>query len=307
MTNTPLYGGIEGGGTKFACGIGPCAGEWLDEIRIPTGSPQQTLPAVLDFFDAAQRRFGQVAAFGLASFGPVDLAPASATFGRILPTPKPGWSGADLPGALRERFGRPVHVDTDVNAAALAEQQLGAGKGLRSVAYVTVGTGIGGGVAIAGRTVTGLMHPEMGHIRVMRHAMDPQFPGVCPFHGDCLEGLANGPAILARWGKPLSELGPAHMANTVIADYLGQLAANIALMISCERVVFGGGVVLDSMLLPRIRRSASQMLKGYIPVLADDAAMERFIVPAALGGRAGLSGAMLLAMGASPTAATQAT
>jgi fructokinase len=294
--STPLYGGIEAGGTKFACGVGPSPGEWLEEVRIPTTSPDKTLPAVLEFFEAAQRRVGAVTSFGVASFGPIDLNPASATFGRLLPTPKPGWTGADLPGALRQRFERPVRVDTDVNAAALAEQTLGAGAGLRSVAYVTVGTGIGGGVVIDGRTVTGLMHPEMGHIRVLRHAMDPHFPGVCPFHGDCLEGLANGPAIVARWGKTLSELGPSHMANTVIADYLGQLAANIALMISCQRVVFGGGVALDSMLLPRIRHAASRMLNGYIPQLADEAAMEAFIAPAALGAKAGLSGAMLLAM-----------
>lgn len=295
-----LYGAIEAGGTKFVCGIGHSPGSWLEETRIPTTTPEETLPAMVDFFDRAQRRFGAVHAFGLASFGPVDLHSNSATFGRLLPTPKPGWSGVDMPAVLRARFAGPVSIDTDVNAAAMAEQQLGAGMGLRSVAYVTVGTGIGGGLALDGRPIPGLMHPEMGHIRVLRHSLDSDFPGTCPFHGDCLEGLASGPAIRARWGKTLSELGAAHVANAVIGDYLGQLAANIALIASCERVVFGGGVVLDSTLLPHIRRAVSGILKGYIAGLADEAAMAAFIAKAALGDRAGLTGAMLLAMTTRP-------
>lgn len=292
----PLYGAIEAGGTKFVCAIGHSTGDWLEETRIATTTPADTLPAVLNFFDVAQRRHGEVASFGVASFGPVDINPSSANFGALLATPKRGWEGANLPQALRQRFARPVAVDTDVNAAALAEQQLGAGLGLRSVVYVTVGTGIGGGAVIEGRTLKGLMHPEMGHIRVQRHELDLDFAGTCPFHGDCLEGLASGPAITARWGATLQELGPAHAANDIIADYLGQLAATIALMLSCERIVFGGGVFLDSDMLPKMRSSTARTLKGYLLSLSQPAAMQSFIAPAMLGTRAGLIGAMLVAI-----------
>lgn len=293
----PLYGAVEAGGTKIVCaaGYGPAA--VLDDCRtvIPTGAPGPTLAAVAEFFERVASRHGALAAIGIASFGPVDVDRRSVTWGRILATPKAEWSNISMVAPL-ERFGCPIAVDTDVNAAALAEARLGAGMGLGSLAYVTVGTGIGGGLVIAGRTVKGLLHPEMGHIRVQRDPRDAGFPGVCPFHGDCLEGLASGPAVVARWHTHAEGLPEAHPGRDILGDYLGQLAATIALMLSCERIVFGGGVTSGGGLLPYIRKSASRWLGGYLPVEARGGGFDRYITAPGLGDSAGAAGAFLLAM-----------
>lgn len=292
---TAVYGAVEAGGTKFVCALVSSSGEVLASRRIPTATPERTLAAVIEYFEDAQRHHGAAEAFGVGTFGPVDLDTASAGYGRILPTPKPGWAGADLRGPLLARFGRPVAIDTDVNAAALAEARLGAGQGCRSLAYVTVGTGIGGGLIHEGRPVHGLLHPEMGHIGIRRDPRDREFPGTCPFHGDCLEGLACGPAIEARWGAPLDRLADAVPATEVIGGYLGQLAVAITLIGATERIVFGGGVMTNGSLLPQIRAHARRQLNGYLPVarLADD--LSGYLVPPALGERSGLIGAALLA------------
>lgn len=288
-----LLGGIEAGGTKMLCAV--ARGEDIvAEARIPTTTPEETLAAVADFFAEATEGNGALAAIGVATFGPVDLRPGSPTFGRLLATPKPGWAGTDWLTPLAARFRCPVAVDTDVGAAALAEALDGAGRGARTVVYVTVGTGIGGGIVIDGRTHNGALHPEMGHIRVTRHENDGGFGGVCPFHGDCVEGLASGTAIVARFGAPLHEIAK-HEATQLVGYYLGQLAANILLMLSPERLVFGGGVMQHEPLLDELRAEAARYLNGYAGIGADASALASTIVAPRLGTRSGIRGALLLA------------
>jgi fructokinase len=296
----PLFGAIEGGGTKFVCAVGHGPDRILERIVIPTQEPGSTLNAALEFFSAAQSTYRPITAFGIGLFGPLDLRFGSPTFGRLMATPKPGWTGTDLVGPLRSRFGAPVRIDTDVAAAALAELKLGAGRDVGSLAYITVGTGIGGG--FAPDTWNGgarLLHPELGHLRVQRDPRDHHFRGVCPFHGDCVEGLASGPAIRARWGAELNQLEPSHAAGSIIGNYVGQLAASVALVTSPERIVLGGGVMGNGHLLPYIHRAARDFLNGYLGPLNDVGALERYICTPGLGDRAGLAGAFLLAAQAS--------
>lgn len=297
MRTKPLYGAIEAGGTKFVCAAGHGPAEIPDDARavIATAAPEPTLAAVVEFFAGIERRYGALSAIGVAAFGPVDLDTRSPTWGRVLATPKAAWSHISLAAPLA-RFGCPIAVDTDVNAAALAEARLGAGAGVGSLTYVTVGTGIGGGVVMADRTIKGLLHPEMGHIRVQRDPRDTDFAGVCPFHGDCLEGLASGPAVTARWHMRAQELPEPHPGREILGGYLGQLAATIALMVSCERIVFGGGVVSGGRLLPHIRESARRWLGGYLPIEARAGGFDRYITAPGLGDSAGTTGALLLAM-----------
>lgn len=299
MTTKPLYGAIEAGGTKIICAAGHGPAEIPGDGRavIATTAPGPTLAAIVGFFEKVTHRYGALSRIGIAAFGPVDLDIRSPTWGRILATPKAGWSDVSLVAPL-ERFGCPIVIDTDVNAAALAEARLGAGAGLGSLAYVTVGTGIGGGVFVADRTIKGLLHPEMGHIRVQRDPRDADFAGICPFHGDCLEGLASGPAVVARWQSRAENLPGAHAGREILGGYLGQLAATVALMVSCERIVFGGGVVSGGQLLPHIRRSARDWLGGYLPIEARAGGFDRYIAAPGLGDFAGTAGAFLLAMGA---------
>lgn len=289
-----LVGAVEAGGTKVLCAAARAGGEILAETRISTTTPAETLGAAQRFFASVTAEFGTFAAIGIATFGPVDLRRSSPTFGRLLATPKPGWAGTDWVTPLAERFGCPVAIDTDVGAAALAEALHGAGRGCGTVVYVTVGTGIGGGIAVGGRTQNGSLHPEMGHIRVTRHERDRAFAGTCPFHGDCLEGLASGPAIAARYGATLAALPAGHEAASVVGYYLGQLAAMALLMVSPERIVFGGGVMNHAALLPEIRRVAATLLNGYAGLAADAAALERVIVAPGLGERSGIVGALAL-------------
>jgi fructokinase len=293
--NASLLGAIEGGGTKFLCAVGYGAERILERVVIATEGPVSTLTAALDFFGAAERTHGAIGAFGIASFGPLDLRRGSPSFGRLMGTPKPGWSGVDLVGAFRNRFNVATAIDTDVGAAALAELRLGAGRDVGSVAYVTVGTGIGAGFAPDLWNGARLLHPEMGHLRVRRHSEDGHFPGICPFHGDCVEGLASGPAIRARWGQELARLDPLSPAWAIEGHYLGELAASIALVTSPERIIFGGGVMGNGLLLPLVHRSARDVLNGYIEPLNDGGVLERYICSPGLGEGAGLAGAFLLA------------
>ena len=216
--SAPRYGLIEAGGTKFVLGVADTERTILARERIPTTTPAETLGAAVEWFAAQGADY---AAFGIASFGPLDLDPGSPAFGCVRPTPKPHWSGASLIAPFKERFGVPVAIDTDVNGAALAEALWGAGADLGSVLYLTIGTGIGGGFCSDGHLLRGLSHPEMGHIRMPRHPEDLDFVGTCPFHGDCLEGLACGPAVIARWGQSLSELPEGHPGKRIIAWYIG--------------------------------------------------------------------------------------
>lgn len=294
MGTAPVYGGIEGGGTKFTCAVGCSPLHIVDCVSIATGDGPATLARCLQFFAESARRHGPVAAIGVASFGPIDLRHGSAQFGRMLPTPKAGWSGVDVLSPLRSAFNVPVALDTDVGAAALAEWRFGAGRGLGSLAYVTVGTGIGGAVVPAG-TAGRLMHAEMGHVPMRRDSRDKSFAGVCPFHGDCVEGLASGPAIVARWNGAMDTLAPDHPARSIVAGYLGQLAASIVLMHSVERIVFGGGVMSDGSLLPLIQAATSHYLNGYIPALKDASSMADYVCAPGLGHQAGIAGALILA------------
>jgi fructokinase len=289
-----LYGAIEGGGTKFVCAVGRSATEVQESVVLPTSDPDATLSGCVDFFAAAERKFGRIGAIGFACFGPLDLQLQSATFGHMLGTPKPAWSRANLLAPLRSRFDVPIAIDTDVAAAALAEWRVGGGGALGSVAYVTVGTGIGADVAPRDKLMTRLMHPEMGHVGVRRDSRDT-FSGVCPFHGDCLEGLASGPAIYQRWGCQLMDLPSHHEAWSIIGGYLGQLATTMALVLSVEGIVFGGGVMANGLLLPHIRNAVAATLNGYLEPLSHATALDRYITGPRLGGRAGIVGALLLA------------
>jgi len=289
----PLYGAIEGGGTKIVCATGYSPYSVLDRAVIPTRDPKSTLEQVADFFVEAQRGGGRISALGVAFFGPLGLRRDRSSYGHILATPKTGWSGVDLVGNLASRFKAPIALDTDVAASALAELRLGAGRDVRSLAYVTVGTGIGAGFAPSPERSTRMLHPEAGHLRVRRVPSD-DFEGICPFHGDCLEGLASGLAIRARWGCELSALPAEHPAWSVIGTYLGELAGSIALMVSVERIVFGGGVSSER-LLPHIRGAARASLSGYVAQLDDGAAFDRYICLPMLGDDAGIAGAFLLA------------
>jgi fructokinase len=265
------------------------------EERIATTTPARTLAQAVGFFRGAQREHGVCASFGVASFGPLDLDPTSPTWGRLTRTPKPGWTGADLVGPLRDAFGVPVAIDTDVDGAGLAEALWGAGREAGCVVYVTVGTGIGGGAIHDRQPLRGLSHPEMGHIRVRRHPGDAAFAGVCPFHGDCLEGLASGPAILARGGGPAESLPADHPTWDVLGFYLAQLCVSATMLLSPHVIVMGGGVMKSPPLLPAVRSWTQRLLAGYplAPRLAGDLAA--YIVPPALGDRAGALGALAIA------------
>lgn len=284
MNRAGLWGGIEAGGTKFVCGLGTGPDD-LKTLVIPTTTPDETIAASLAFFT---RPDVHLSALGIGSFGPVDLHPASKTWGHITSTPKAGWQNTDLAGPFRKALSIPVAFDTDVNAAALAEARWGAARALQSCLYLTIGTGIGGGAMTGGRLLHGMTHPEMGHILIPRDTADP-FPGTCPFHGDCLEGLASGPALQARWGAPASELPADHPAWPLEARYLALAIASFVCTLSPERVILGGGVMHQTHLFPLIRDELRQILNGYIRI------PDAYIVPPELGDRAGILGALALA------------
>ncbi|MCL4394843.1 MAG: ROK family protein [Chloroflexi bacterium] len=289
-----IYGGIEAGGTKFVCAVGSGIKDLKNEAQFATTTPAETIGHAISFFQE-QATHGRLDAIGIGSFGPVDPNPASPTYGYITTTPKPGWAHVDFAGALRRALGVPVGFDTDVNAAALAENRWGAAQGIDDLIYLTIGTGIGGGAMVNGRLVHGLIHPEMGHIRIPHdRALDP-FEGSCPFHGDCLEGLAAGPAIEQRWKRRGEELPEDHPAWALEARYLAFAVANFVCMLSPQRVVIGGGVMQRPRLLPMVREQVCTILNGYVsaPAILDH--IDEYIVAPGLGKRAGVLGAIALA------------
>ena len=288
-----LVGGIEAGGTKFVCAVGTGAEDVRETVRIPTTTPDETIARCVAFF-REQRE--PVAAIGIACFGPIDLRTTSPTYGYITTTPKVGWRNVDICGIVARALRVPVAFDTDVNGAALGEQRWGAARGLSNVLYVTVGIGIGGGVIVHGQPLHGLVHPELGHIPVPHDRAKDPFPGVCPAHGDCLEGLACGPAIERRWNAAGDELAPDHPAWLLEAEYLAQGIASWICTLSPERIVLGGGVMDQQQLFPLVRQRVRALLNGYIAAPEVGDRIDEYIVPAGLGNRAGVVGAMALAL-----------
>lgn len=292
---THLFGGIEGGGTKFLCAVGTAPDDIRREARFATTTPAETLGQAVDFFKQAERDFGRLSALGVASFGPLDPHPASPAYGRILSTPKPGWTNADIVGPLRSAFDLPIAFDTDVNGAALGEWTWGAAQGLETFLYLTVGTGIGGGMMANGKLLHGLLHPEMGHILLPHDRHRDPFEGACPFHKDCFEGLASGPALEKRWGQRAETLPSDHPAWRLEAHYIALALVNYILTFSPQRIIIGGGVGGRDDLLPLIRTEVQTLLNGYVQSPAVTQHMDGYIVHPALGSRAGMLGAIALA------------
>lgn len=280
------FGAIEAGGTKFVVGVADAAGHIMASARIATTTPNETISAAIGWLRSQSQQYASI---GIAAFGPLDLDIASPNWGHITRTVKPNWSNTDLVTPLKSAFDCPVVIDTDVNGAALAEWRWGAGTGCLSSLYLTVGTGIGGAAVVDGKLLHGLTHPEMGHIKIPRHADDAGFAGICPFHGDCLEGLASGPAVIARWGASLSELAADHPGHRIIAWYLAQAICSFQAIMAPGRIIMGGGVMGTPGLIELVRREAAATGGGYF--VGD---IDSIVVPPGLGDMAGLKGALAL-------------
>jgi fructokinase len=290
-----LYGGLEAGGTKFVCMVGSGPGDIRAEVRFPTTCPEETVGRAIDFFKNQSIKTS-LSAIGVGSFGPVDLDVTSPTYGHITTTPKPGWAYTDIVGMLGNALGLPVAFDTDVNAAAFGEYCWGAAQNLDPSIYLTIGTGIGGGIIYDGRPVHGLVHPEIGHMLIPHDVSLDPFSGVCPYHGACFEGLASGPAIQKRWGQAGETLPDHHPAWELEAQHIAQALMNLILCYSPRRIVLGGGVMDHSGLFPMVRRKVQQHLNEYIQSRQIIQSIEQYIVAPALGRRAGALGAVALAM-----------
>lgn len=298
-----LFGGVETGGTWCVCALGTAAGEIVGRTQFRTAEPRATLEQIVEFF-AAQ---APVQALGIGSFGPVDLDPGSLTWGHVTTTPKPGWSHTAVAPVLRERLGVPVAFELDVTAAALGEARWGAGREARSLCYLTVGTGIGAGIIIDGRPVHGLVHPEVGHLRVPHDRQRDPFAGSCPVHGDCWEGLAAGGALAARWGAPAGELPDEHPAWELEAEYIALGILSIVSVVSPHRVIAGGGVLERSGLLERVRVRLRELVAGYLDTPLLGARIDDYLVAPELEDDAGVLGAIALAqeLGVAPGASLQ--
>jgi len=294
MTND-LFGAIEGGGTKFVCAVGKADGQILSETRFPTTTPDETLGRAIQFFQEQSTTLGKLSSLGIACFGPLDPNPSSPTFGQILPTPKPGWTGTNVVGQLQAALGIPIGFDTDVNGAALGEARWGAAQGLSTFLYFTIGTGIGGGAMVEGKLLHGLIHPEMGHVLLPHDTARDPFPGICPFHGDCFEGLASGPALEKRWGQRAETLPADHPAWELEADYIAIAMEGFICAFSPQRIILGGGVPQQTQLIPLVRTKTLALLANYIQSKEVLENMVRYIVPPELGSRAGIAGALALA------------
>jgi fructokinase len=290
------YGGIEAGGTKFVCVVASGPDNILAQERIPTTKPQETIGKTIEFFKPFVES-KQLDSIGIASFGPVDINPSSNTYGYITTTPKPGWAQADLLGPIKKALGIECAFDTDVNAAALGEHYwVPENRELDPLLYITVGTGIGVGYIVNGKTLHGLIHPEGGHAFIPHDRTVDPFPGVCPYHGDCMEGLASGPAMAARWGQAAETLPDNHPAWELEAKYLAYMISNLILNFSPKRVVLGGGVPQHAGLIEKIRINVQEQINGYVrsPKILEH--IDDYIVPPALGNRAGVMGAIALAI-----------
>lgn len=286
-----LFGGVETGGTWCVCALGTGPGQIVARETFATAAPALTLDRIVAFFAGHERP----AAIGVGAFGPADVHAGSPTWGQVTSTPKPGWGHTALGGPLAQRLGVPVAFDTDVTAAALGEQRWGAGRGARSLAYVTVGTGIGAGLLIDGRPHHGLIHPEAGHLRIPHDRERDPFAGVCPWHGDCWEGLATGPALAQRWGSAPEQLADEHPAWALEAEYLALGLVSLVSVFSPHRIILGGGVMGREALLGMVRERLVALLGGYLehPLLAER--VGEYLLAPELGDDAGVLGAIAMA------------
>ena len=288
-----LYGAIEAGGTKFVCAVGSSPQDILDEIRFPTTTPVETIQQVCDFFTPHMR---QLHAIGLGSFGPVDVNPASPTYGHITSTPKPHWGNTNILGMLRGKLNLPLAIDMDVAVAGLGEAKWGASQGRNHSLYLTIGTGIGGGFIIDGKPLRGLASLEMGHIRIPHNLELDPFRGICPYHGDCFEGLACGPAIQARFGQKGETIPDNDPFWDVEATYIANALVNYILTLTPEIIIIGGGVMQKDFMFPQVRNRVQELLNSY---LVNDMLLkniDKYIVPPLLGNRSGVLGGIALAM-----------
>ncbi len=283
-----IYGALEAGGTKMVCALGNEKGEISEKISLPTLQPENTIPHIIDYF-----KDKKIEALGVASFGPVDLDPESPTYGHITTTPKPGWKNYDLVGTLQKALNVPIGFDTDVNGSLLGEVTFGDSKGLSDVVYITIGTGIGGGVLSGGKLVHGMLHPEMGHM-LIRPRHDDKYAGRCIFHHNCLEGMAAGPAIEDRWGASGKELAGRDDVWELEAYYIGQALVNLILTLSPKRIILGGGVMHQQQLFALIREEVRKALNGYLDTL-ELSNLDTYIVPASLNDDQGIMGCLKLA------------
>ena len=288
-----IFGGIEGGGTKFVCAVGSGPENIIAEARFATTTPRETIDQVINFFAPFAN---QIDGIGLGSFGPLDVDPSSPTYGHITATPKPHWSNTDILGMLGEKIDLPIIIEMDVAVAALGESRWGASKNDSHSLYLTIGTGIGGGYIINGRPLRGIVSLETGHIRITHNMELDPFQGSCPFHGDCFEGLASGPAIEARLGQPGETIPNDHPFWMIEAEYIASALVNYILSLAPQRIIIGGGVMQKDFMFPAVRRKTRELLNGYIPHEMILTRIDEYILPPALGGKSGVLGAIAMAM-----------
>ncbi len=286
-----IYGGIEAGGTKMICVIGDENGKILDRMQIPTKTPEETMPIMIDYFKGKD-----IKALGIACFGPIDLNRDSKTYGYITSTPKLAWKNYDIVGAFKKELGVPIGFDTDVNGSLLGEITWGCAKGLTDALYLTIGTGVGGGVMAGGKLLHGMLHPELGHIK-MAVADGDTYKGKCPYHGTCFEGMAAGPAIEDRWGKKAVELADDDKVWDLESTYIAQALCTYILTLSPQIIILGGGVMHQEQLFPLIRKKVLEQLNGYV-LTKELADIDNYIVPASLNDDQGIMGSIKLAMDA---------
>ncbi len=284
-------GALEAGGTKMVCAVGDENGKILDQTSIPTTVPGETIPRIVSYFSDKK-----IEALGVASFGPVDLDSASPTYGYITSTPKTAWRDFNLLGSLKKDLPVPMGFDTDVNGSLLGEVTYGDSKGISDAVYITIGTGIGGGIMSGGNLLHGMLHPELGHMKMLPHPED-RFTGKCPYHQYCFEGMASGPAIAERWGKPAYELSDRPEVWEMEAYYIAQAVSNLILILSPKRIILGGGVMHQEALFPLIRAKVPEILNGYIET-KEIHDLDHYIVPASLHDDQGIMGCIRLALDA---------
>lgn len=283
-----IFGALEAGGTKMVCALGKEDGTILEQISIPTTTPEETIPQIIEYFKSKD-----IVSLGIGSFGPVDVNKSSDKYGCILDTPKTAWKYYDLVGNIQKELNIPIELDTDVNGSCLGEMTFGTSKGLDSVVYITIGTGVGVGASINGQLLHGMLHPEAGHILLKQHPED-NYKGKCPYHGTCLEGLAAGPAIEDRWGKKAVELKDNDKVWEFEAYYIAQALMSYILTLAPRRIILGGGVMHQTQLLPMIRQEVKKLLNGYLNT-KEISDMDNYIIPASLNDNQGIMGCIQLA------------